>query len=58
MPDQALNLVRLQQAGNSARQLPHDRRTPFLHRRKIQFKAAGLDAVFLEFMLSAMKQFR
>ena len=52
--DQALDLGRLEQAGNATRQLADDACTSFLHGGDIHFDVARADPVLFEIVLRAV----
>ena len=56
MAHEPVDLVRLEQARNTVRELAHDTGTPFLHGGEVELHAAGLDAVFTELVFSAVVQ--
>ena len=52
--DEPLHLVGLEQAGDTARELPHNTGPTLLHLPDVHAEFAGADAVSLEFVFGSM----
>jgi hypothetical protein len=58
VPNKAFNIIGFQQTRNATGELPHDARATLLHGGNIHADVASRNAVLLEFVLRAVKQFR